>query len=183
MLQISIPCQKCGKPIRFREYRCAACGAPLTRDGRRALHERLAAASSDYRALQDNISSARTVILIIAVSYAGYGLIQYLTSLTAPVNLPEELAQERALLVQNLLIAAAFLVSWRLARNSPLLAILGGVAFWIVLQALGAIVVSTSLFAGLYFKAVAVILLLRGIYASVRANLFLSKLLRAEKHA
>ncbi len=53
------------------------------------------------------------------------------------------------------------------------------IGFGSVLQALGSLVFASSLLIGLRLKLVAVMLLARGIYASIRARMFLRKLTRA----
>jgi hypothetical protein len=108
--------------------------------------------------------------------YAGYGALGFLAESTALVSTAEETIAARAALVQNVLIGGAFAVSWRAARGAPLSAIIAATLLWLGLQVLGAVAVSVSIFAGLWVKGVAAILLLRGIVASAKANSFLRKL-------
>lgn len=179
MLEVSVPCAGCGGPVGFGQSKCRACGVALSRDARLALHERLTASSSDYRELQDNISSARTVLLVIAVIYIAIGIIGYVVHGRSLVNSPEEDAVARGVLIESVLTSVVFLACWYGARTMPLPAILGGTALWLGLQAVGAAVLSVSLLSGLWGKAVALILLGRGILASVRANAFRRRLQKA----
>lgn len=176
MIDISIPCETCQKPIRFGPAKCPGCGAVPSRDARAALHERLVASSADFRELQDQISSARSVLLILAVVYVGYGILGFLVQARDLVTTPEETAAATAMLVQNVLLGATFLGGWRAARSVPLAAIVTATLLWLALQVLGAVAVSMSVFAGLWLKAVATILLSRGILASVKANRYLRRL-------
>ena len=82
----------------------------------------------------------------------------------------------RAELLENLLFGLTFSACWRAARTSPLAAIVTATLIWLALQAAGAVAVSMPLFAGLWVKAVAIILLVRGIIASIQAKNFLRKL-------
>ena len=155
---------------------CPGCGAIPSRDARAALRERLVASSADFRDLQDQISAARTVLLILALVYVGYGALGFLAQSNALVSAAEEAIAARAALIQNVLIGAAFIACWRAARSAPLPAIIAAALLWLGLQVLGAVAVSLSMFAGLWVKGVAAILLLRGVVASAKANSFLRKL-------
>ena len=176
MIDVSVPCVKCGQPIRFGVSRCAGCGTKPSPDARAALHERLAASSADYRDLQEHVSSARTVLLILAAVYVGYGTLSFFAQQTAPVLTPEDAALARAELLESLLFGLTFIACWRAARTAPLSAIVCATLIWLALQAAGAVAVSMSIFAGLWVKAVAAILLVRGIIASIQAKNFLRKL-------
>lgn len=176
MIDVSVPCEQCRSPIRFGSSKCPGCGAVPSRDARNALRERLAASSADFRDLQDQISAARSVLLILSLVYVGYGALGFLAESRAVVSTAEEVMAVRAALLQNVLIGGAFVVSWRAARDAPLPAIIAASLLWLGLQVLGAVAVSVSLFAGLWVKGIAAILLLRGIVASAKANNFLRKL-------
>jgi len=176
MIDVSIPCEKCRQPVRFGPAKCPACGNVPSRDARLALRERLVASSADFRELQDQISSARTVLLILAAVYAGYGLLGFLAQARDLVSTAEDTALAIAGLVENILIGIVFMGAWRAARSAPLPAIAAATLLWLALQVLGAVAVSMSIFAGLWIKAVAVILLGRGILASVNANRYLRRL-------
>jgi hypothetical protein len=139
----------------------------------------LAAASSDYRDLQEHIGSARAVLLIIALVYLVIGIVTFLAQNWTPAATPEVDAFARAAVVGSMLIAVAFLVCWQLALRAPVLAISIATLFWLGLQVEAAVVSPLSIGAGLWVKAVAAILLVRGIFASARAHAFLRKLKKA----
>ncbi len=88
-------------------------------------------------------------------------------------------AVARAALFENVVIGAAFLVCWRVARSAPLSALVTATLLWAGLQVLTTLVVSVSIFAGLWVKGVAAILLVRGMVASVKANSYLRKVREA----
>jgi hypothetical protein len=175
MLEISVPCQRCGSALRFGESRCKSCGSAPSRDVARALHERLLAASTDYRELQDNVSSTRAVLLIIALIHAASGVIAFVAQARSAF-LPDEMVEARARLAENLLISAAFLAAHRWAAKAPIAAMASASAAWVVLQLAGQLVVSLSSFAGLWIKLVALVLLLRGLSSSLKAQRFLKRL-------
>ncbi len=183
MLEVTIPCSKCREPIGFGQSKCPSCGATPSPDERLALHERLTASSSDYRDLQEHIHSARTVLLIIAGVYLAVGGLGFLIHGRALVTTPHEDALAWSALIGDTLIAAAFLACWRAARAAPLAAILAAIVLWLGLQALAAATLSVSLLSGLWLKAVAAILLLRGVVASARASAFRRKLESAVRRA
>jgi hypothetical protein len=175
MIDVSIPCEKCRKPIRFGLSKCAACGSIPSRAARAALRERLAASSADFRELQEHIHAARTVFLILALVYLAYGALSFMIQSRSLFTTPEDDAAARAAMLENVLIGVTFVACWWAARAAPLVAIVSATCLWLGLQIVSAIVVSLSIFAGLWLKGVAAILLVRGIVASVKANNFLRK--------
>ena len=93
-----------------------------------------------------------------------------------PAYLPDEMLEARARLVENLLIAAAFLAAHRWAARAPITAIASASAAWVVLQFAGQLAVRLSSFAGLWIKLVALVLLLRGLSSSLKAQRYLTRL-------
>jgi hypothetical protein len=139
----------------------------------------LAAASSDYRELQDHTSTARTVLLLIGLVYAAVGVMTFLVQSRALGATPEDDALARAALIESIVTAVAFLVCWRTARGAPVLAIAAATFLWLGLQTFAALASPASIFSGLWLKAVAAILLLRGMVAGARAKMLLRKLTKA----
>ncbi len=75
MVAIDVPCQDCGAPVGLDDPACRACGELLSPDLRLALDERLEAASPDLRELRERVRSARYLLLVLAIAYAGVALI------------------------------------------------------------------------------------------------------------
>ena len=176
-LDVSIPCERCSASLRFGQSKCPQCGARPSVDARSALHARLSAASADYRDLQDQINSARTVLLMIGLVYLAVGVARYVVVGQAAGATAADVTLERVALAEQLLTAGAFFFCWLLARERPTLAIAAATLLWIGLHlAIMLVFPLTGLFFGAWLKGVAAILLLRGIVAAVRAYSFQRKL-------
>jgi hypothetical protein len=80
-------------------------------------------------------------------------------------------------------VAAVFLFLWWFARNRPAFAMLLAAVLWLALQLLLSLTLPILVFSGLWFKGVVAILMIRGIIAPLRANVFLRKLRRAAQQA
>jgi len=79
MLHVTVPCEKCGAPVGFGARKCARCGVGVSREAQRALHARLEASSEDYRDLQNQISSARSALLVASLMDA-YSILAWVIS-------------------------------------------------------------------------------------------------------
>lgn len=178
MLEITVPCQSCGEQVRFGYSKCAKCGAVVSRAAKHALHARLAASSDDYRELLDQVSSARTALLIASLLYLVIGAIAFVGSSGAHVTPEHDWAVGGAFLV-NALVASAFLGLWWLARTRPAFAMASAVVLWLAFQALLAVVFPVAVRSGLWMKGVVAILMIRGIIAAFRAHAFRRKLQRS----
>lgn len=172
-----MPCQGCGEALGFGDQRCPKCSARPTRDVRDALHARLSAASADYRDLQDQISAARTVLLLLALVHLAVVVFAYLHVERTPFPAPELEASMRLLLLTDLALGGLFAVLWWLGRKFPATSVFAATGLWLLLQATLFVFSSPlSLFAGAWLKAVVLILLLRGLIAGVKAHRYLTRL-------
>ncbi|MES1186870.1 MAG: hypothetical protein ABUL60_23860 [Myxococcales bacterium] len=73
-------------------------------------------------------------------------------------------------------VATVFLLLWWFARTRPAFAMLLAAVLWLGLQLLLSLTLPVMVWSGLWFKGVVAILMLRGIIAALRANVFLRKL-------
>jgi hypothetical protein len=177
VLEVTVPCQGCGAALGFAERRCRQCGARPTREVSDALHARLSAASADYRDLQDQISAARTVLLLLALTHLALVVLAYAHVERSPFPAPELEASMRLLLLTDLALGALFAVLWWLGRRFPAVSMFAGTGAWLLLQTTLFVFSSPlSLFAGAWLKGVVLILLLRGLVAGVKAHRCLAKL-------
>ena len=76
----------------------------------------------------------------------------------------------------NALVAATFLCLWWLARTKPASAMGLAAVLWLTFQALLAVAFPLAVWSGLWLKGVVAILMIRGIVAALRANVFLRRL-------
>src|SRR5437870_1169595 len=105
LLDISVPCGKCGGPVGFGAKKCVKCGTKPSRDARAALRARLLASSDEFRELDAHVDSASVVLLLIALLHFAYGLIAFVVSQRAPVLSAADTTEAGALLGENLAIA------------------------------------------------------------------------------
>jgi hypothetical protein len=175
MLEVTVPCEKCGKPVGFGSRTCRECGAPLSAAAKAALHARLLTSSNDYRELQNQVSSARTALLVASLMYLAVGLIASLASWRLAATTIDS-APELAPTLVNAVFAVLFLSLWWLARVIPTTAMLLAAILWLVLQLLLTWAMPDLAWRGIWFKGVVAILMIRGIIAGFRAGAFLRKL-------
>jgi hypothetical protein len=176
---VSVPCEGCGEAIGFGQRKCKRCGQRLSGAARSALHARLAASSEDYRDLQAQILSGRTVLLIAALAYLAFA------SFWGPELYKEWPPDEGGLLLVAFLIdvslGSAFLLCWLVSRFWPATGLLLAAGLWLATQAalltVSVLVGSYFLiFSGLWLKGVVAILMIRGIVAGIRARRLVAKL-------
>jgi peptidoglycan/LPS O-acetylase OafA/YrhL len=173
MLQVTVPCEKCSAPVGFGSRKCPVCGASVSKDAKRALHARLAASSEDYRDLQNQISSARTALLVASLMYLVVGAIAFLGSAQPDETTPPIVG---AAFIIDAVVATVFLLLWWFARTRPAFAMLLAAVLWLALQLLLSVTLPVLAWSGLWFKGVVAILMIRGIIAALSANVFLRKL-------
>ena len=173
MLHVTVPCEKCGAPVGFGARKCARCGVGVSREAQRALHARLEASSEDYRDLQNQISSARSALLVASLMYLVVGAIAFLGSSRPDETTPPVIA---AAFLIDAVVAAVFLFLWWFARTRPAFAMLLAAVLWFALQLLLTLTLPVLVWSGLWFKGVVAILMIRGIIAALRADVFLRKL-------
>jgi hypothetical protein len=184
MIDVTVPCEKCGAGVGFGEGRCGKCRLKLPREGREALHARLEAASDDYRELQGQIRAARSVLLIACLVHLAIAVIAFL----AASNTPNGRDRGDALqLGFDMVIGVGFLVLWLVARRTTGLAMTLAALGWLGLQAALSLASPLAVFSGgvwiIWAKLVVAILILRGIVAAVRAKRFGGTLRRGELSA
>jgi len=140
----------------------------------------LAASSEDYRDLQNQISSARTALLVASLMYLVIGAIAFSGSSQPNETTPPILG---AAFFIDAVVATVFLFLWWFARTRPAFSMLLAAALWLALQLLLSLTFPVLVWSGLWFKAVVAILMIRGIIAALRANVFLQKLRGAAQQA
>jgi hypothetical protein len=173
MFDVTVPCQGCGEQIGFGQLKCSRCGSKVPRELTAALHERLEAASSDYRDLRDSIASARSVLLIGALVYLANGVLAFAASNRRQFESEEDHELSLYLLLFDVVCSAVFAAVWWFAKHRPALAILLAGAFYVSIQALVALAIPSTIVTGLWIKGIVVILLVRGMVAAIRANTLL----------
>jgi hypothetical protein len=181
MLDVSVPCEGCSEAVGFGQPRCPRCGLRLSSTARSALRARLEASSEDYRDLQAQILSGRTVLLVASLAYLVFA------GFWGPALYEEWPPEEGSLLavafVLDVAIGASLLLCWLVSRVWPATGLLLAAGLWLATQValLAASVLMGSyflIFSGLWLKAVVAILMLRGIVAGIRARSLVGRLNR-----
>jgi hypothetical protein len=69
MVDVSVPCSSCHKPVHSGDDFCAACGAAVSADERQALRDRLEASNVDFFFHNKQANSARNTIGVVAALF------------------------------------------------------------------------------------------------------------------
>lgn len=176
MLDVSVPCERCGAAIRFGNARCPSCTKTVTHDLRSALERRLHESSDDFRDLREQTRSASAVVLITALAYLASGVIGYLAHTRAVVRFAEDDAAAIAALVERSSIGLVLCVLSALVPRHPTRFLTAALVVWLLVQVLAALVTPLTIWHALWLKLVALVLLVRGIFAAVAADRMLRKL-------
>jgi hypothetical protein len=181
MLDVSLPCEGCGEAVGFGHRKCVRCGLRLSSAARSALRARLEASSEDYRELQAQILSGRTVLLVASLAYLGFA------GFWGPELYKEWPPEEGSLLavafVLDVAVGTSLLLCWVVSRVWPATGLLLAAGLWLATQvallAISVVVGSYFLvFSGLWLKGVVAILMIRGIVAGLRARRLVESLTR-----
>jgi len=179
MLDVSLPCEGCGEAVGFGHRKCVRCGLRLSSAARSALRARLEASSEDYRDLQAQILSGRTVLLVASLAYLVFA------GFWGPELYKEWPPEEGSLLavafVIDVAIGASLLLCWLVSRVWPATGLLLAAGLWLMTQValLAASVLLGSyflIFSGLWLKAIVGVLMIRGIVAGLRARRLVARL-------
>ncbi|HET7543886.1 MAG TPA: hypothetical protein VFK05_28640 [Polyangiaceae bacterium] len=126
-MTVSIPCEKCARPIGLAESACLGCGRPVTRDERAALEERFAATNSDYRDARTTVARALTVSLVSGLlTIAIVAIVFLLARMASDVDESAPILETLAPLVAGATMVAMFFVG----KHEPILALAVVTTLW-----------------------------------------------------
>jgi hypothetical protein len=158
MLDVSVPCGACGKPVRGGDEACHACGATVGRKLKAALRERLAASHSGYAEHDKKMESARITIAVLSVLFVARVAISFF------------LAPSEVVVVANLALAVVMGGLWFWSKRAVLPAILSALAIYLLVMAGSALVDPKTIVQGIFMKIVIVAALARGVYSAIAAR-------------
>ncbi len=167
---ISVPCSECVGAVRYGEKQCASCGGQLSRELRDALEARLEASHTEFREMLEHTRSAATVLLVLGLLHLLVGVFLFSVNYRADLTGSRDVAHGVAHLVVNCGIGLVMLGAWKLARSAPAVAIGLGLVAWVAGHAIGALMSLLAVTNGLLIKALVLMLLVRGVFASARAR-------------
>ncbi len=172
LVQVTAPCGGCSADIRFGERRCVACGAPVSRAVTQALDRRLEAADPAFRGLANDVSSAASVLLLVALGHVGFALFRYYVAHDPGMAAAVEGTGTRTAVVGDLGVSAAMVGCFLWARRAPLVALTVALLVWLSIQSVtisvgGVVIISGWL---LLVRIGILVLLIRGIVAAVLAR-------------
>ena len=177
---VSVPCTQCRAPIGLATTACAACGAQVSKDLRRALEERLEASSALYRDAKSTVRSTGVGMLFVALVCFAIGALRYL--LARGVGYAPDAegdAEAVALLARHAITGGVALAAFFPIRAAPRAGLAGALCAWLVGHAAVALA-DPSKFAGESLSPLGVLLRLfelgvalvlgRGLLAAQRAH-------------
>jgi hypothetical protein len=197
--KVSVPCDSCSANVGIGDDFCPSCGAEVSADLKRALHERWEASDSSAAERAKHIRSASHMIAILAALFVLGGLLMFYTSgkeateaLQQLQGLPDEMVFPEPIMGKTLTVAEVrqtverepYLVlglNWLLAlimaglflwsRRSPFPAVIAALAVFVVVHVANAVVDPVTIVKGIILKVIAIIALVKGVRAgfAVRA--------------
>ena len=167
----SVPCARCGEPVRFGDEACDNCHATVTRELKDALAARLEASSSEYGSMQNRISEAVVLLVVGAALQLILGGFTYLALPESPND--EVRAVATFGLVVSVMIAVGMITGALVARRHPKRGIVIGLLVWVVPQVILLAINPLGLLGGVLTKLVklaALLVLVRGVFAAREAE-------------
>lgn len=128
-IEVSIPCSSCSAPVRYGSSSCPGCGVRLSRDALRALHERLAGSSAEFRELQNRRFQAFAALIGVSVLSLLLSVVYYYVVEHERTAYPNGVRVEITFSI-DLLFAFAFAMCGLAARRSPLAGVMAGCALF-----------------------------------------------------
>lgn len=197
MVDVSVPCGTCGKPVRGGDAFCEACGAPAGEELKQALRSRLEASHSGFAEHTKKVRSARSTIGLLSVLFVLGGVVFFfitkgqaedaLTQLghardsdllakqIAGANTVGELRAELArepwqVLGLNLFLAAVMLGLWLWSKRALVPAIITALGIYVAVMVASAVTDPKTLVQGLIMKIFVVIALGKGVQSALAAR-------------
>lgn len=197
MVDVTVPCGACGKPIRGGDEFCEACGAPVGDELKRALRERLESSHSEYAAHSKQHRGARSTIAVLAVLFLFGGVVFFFVTrsqsevalqnlagasdsdlLAQPIPGAVTVGQARELLHHqpwqvlglNLFLATVMLGLWIWSKRALLPAIITALGIYVTVTVANALYDPTTIAQGLIMKIVIVAALVKGVQSTLAAR-------------
>jgi hypothetical protein len=197
MVDVSVPCGSCGKPIRGGDAFCETCGAPVSEELKEALRSRLEASHTGFAEHTKKVRSARSTIGLLSVLFTLGGVVfffitkaqaeqalnklghardsdllaQQIAGMNTVGELRAELAREPwQVLGLNLFLALVMLGLWIWSKRALVPAIITALGIYVTVMVASAIADPKTLAQGLLMKIVVTIALAKGVQAALAAR-------------
>ena len=197
-MDVSVPCDKCSKPIRLGDDFCEACGEKVDGTLKDALRQRLEGSDSEAAEAAKHIKSARQAIVALAVLFVLGGVVMFvmaqstaekalhnLDGLDADMVFPQAIdgvtykvgelremieAEPYQILVLNLFLAAVMAGLWVWAKRAVLPAVVTALAVYVAVQVGNVVMDPKTIVQGIFVKVIAIIVLVRGVRSALAAR-------------
>lgn len=166
MVEVSVPCGACGKPIRGGDEYCEACGAPVTPLLKAAFRERLEASHEYYAGHAKQVRSAQNTIGVLSGLFVVGALISFLMNHDAPNG------EAWQILGVNLFLALVMLGLWLWSKRSLLPAIIAALAIYVTVILGSALVDPKTIIQGIIVKFLVIGALIKGVQSALAARRF-----------
>lgn len=197
MVEVSVPCGACGKPLRGGDEFCEACGAKITDELKAARRARLEASDASFAQHTKRVKSAQSTIAVLSVLFVlggavlffiaqsqadkalaqlgGAGdsepLVEAIAGATTVGELRAALAREPyQVLGLNLFLAVVMLVLWIWSKRALLPAIISAFGIYIAVILASALHDPKTLAQGVFVKIIVVVALIKGIQSALAAH-------------
>lgn len=197
MVDVSVPCGACGKPIRGGDDFCEQCGAKVGAELKSALRERLEASDSEFAAHRKQLRNAGATIGILSMVFVVSGIVFFFVAqsqvdealgklgfapdsaqLAEPVAGATTFGEARRALERqpwqvlglNLFLAVVMLGLWIWSKKSILPAIMTALGIYVAVIVANALYDPTSLAQGLLIKIAVVLALAKGVHSTLAAR-------------
>ena len=197
MLEVSVPCGACGKPVKGGDDFCEACGAQVSLELKEALRRRMEVSDLGYGLHADKVRKAQSTIRALSVLFLLGGVVFFFitklqtdealaklagASEAAPLENPVagaatvgELRAELArkpyqLLGLNLFLAVVMLGLWFWSKRSLLPAIIAAFGIYVMVIVGSALVDPATLAQGVIIKIIVIAALAKGIQSALAAR-------------
>jgi hypothetical protein len=197
MVEVSVPCGACGKPVRGGDEFCEACGAQVAPELKAALRARLEASDLGFALHAKQVRNAQSTIGVLSVLFVlGGALFFFITkgqaddalaklagaSDTAPLaetvagastvgELRAALAREPyQVLGLNLFLAVVMLGLWFWSKRALLPAIIAAFGIYVTVIVGSALVDPKTLVQGIIVKIAVIVALSKGVQSALAAR-------------
>jgi hypothetical protein len=197
MLEVSVPCGACGKPVRGGDEFCEACGARVTEELKNVLRERLESSHAGYSEHAKRVRNARTTIVVLSVLFVLGGIVMFFITRSQADDALQNLAGaddsallqtpvagattvgelERAIerepwqvLGLNVFLAAVMLGLWVWAKRALLPAIITALGIYVTVIVASALLDPKTIAQGIFIKIIVIAALARGVQSALAAR-------------
>jgi hypothetical protein len=197
MIEISVPCGTCGKPVRGGDEFCEACGTQVSAELKRALNARRDASDTAYAKHNKQVKEGQQAIGMLSILFVLGGVVFFFVtrsqvedalqklsaaSASAPINHIVQgattVGELRALLERqpwqvlglNLFLAAVMVGLWVWSKRAVLPAILTALGIYVTVQVASLLFDPATIAQGIIMKVIVIAALVKGVKSALEAR-------------